>query len=112
MHVHIDVLTLKEVFLCHSSEFSVSSGSVELLEGQVVKWHHYYMAQGSYYNLYNFLHKACVFLDTGPGTKHDTDTRCDVTVRTMYTCCFVENDDEAFFLRFLLLIFILHIALS
>ena len=54
------VLPLKEIFLCHSSEFSVSSGSVELLEGQVVKWHHYYMAQGSYYNLYNFLHKARV----------------------------------------------------
>ena len=52
------VLPLKEIFLCHSSEFSVSSGSVELLEGQVVKWHHYYTAQGSYYNLYNFLHKA------------------------------------------------------
>ena len=60
MYVHRYVLTLKEIFLCHSSEFSVSSGSVELLEGQVVKWHHYYMAQGSYYNLYNFLHKACV----------------------------------------------------
>ena len=54
------VLPLKEIFLCHSSEFSVSSGSVELLEGQVVKWHHYYTAQGSYYNLYNFLHKARV----------------------------------------------------
>ena len=83
---------------------------MELLEGQVVKWHHYYMAQGSYYNLYNFLHKARVSLDTGPGTKHDTDTdtRCDVTVRTMYTWCFVENDDEAFFLRFLSSFYALH----
>ena len=107
MYIDTYVLTLKEIFLCHSSEFSVSSGSVELLEGQVVKWHHYYnyyMAQGSYYNLYNFLHKACVSLDT----KHDTDTRCDVTVRTMYTWCFVENDDEAFFLRFLSSFYALH----
>ena len=54
------VLPLKKIFLCHSCVFSVSSGSVELLEGQVVKWHHYYTAQGSYYNLYNFLHKARV----------------------------------------------------
>ena len=79
------VLPLKEIFLCHSCVFSVSSGSVELLEGQVVKWHHYYTAQGSYYNLYNFLHKArvvckaCVSLIS----RHDTETRCDVTVITM-----------------------------
>ena len=40
----------------------------------------------------------------------DTDTRCDVTVRTMYICCFVENDDEAFFLCFLSSFYALHWA--